>query len=130
MSSFEDPTRRSPADIWAMSREHPSRRHDEMLAERLHFLAAMPDTRRRALRRLMIRLQATWFRSSARQRLRGLSPGSPPGRVAAENDETGIPTRWRGQWTATNKSWTWTPETESSRVRADWDASHLPLAKR
>lgn len=107
MSGLEDPSRRWPADIWAMSGEHSSRRHNGMLPEHLQYLAAMPDTRRRALRGLMNRLQAMWSRSSARHRLPGLSPGT-------ENDEAGISTRWRGQWTATNKSWTWTPTTESS----------------
>ena len=69
MSGLDDPTRRAPMDIWAMSGQHPSRRHDEMLAERLRFLAAMPDTRPHRVRGLVIRLQTMWSRPTARERL-------------------------------------------------------------
>ena len=69
MSGLEDPTRRSPMDIWAMSGQHPSRRHDEMLAERLRFVAAMPDMRPHRVRRLVTHLQAMWSRPTLRDRV-------------------------------------------------------------
>ena len=68
MSGRQEPTR-SPVDLWAMLGEHPSQRHNEMLAERLHLLHVMPDRRRHRIRRLMI---AVWFRPSVRDRLPAL----------------------------------------------------------
>ena len=38
MSGHQEPTRRVPVDLWAMLGEHPSQRHNEMLAERLRLL--------------------------------------------------------------------------------------------
>ena len=62
MSRRQQSTRSCPADVWAMLGEHPSQRTNEMLAERLHLLAPMPQARRRPIRTLVIRLQGVWSR--------------------------------------------------------------------
>jgi hypothetical protein len=75
MSVRQEPTRTSPLESWAMLGEHPSQRVNELLAERLDFLAGIPHRRRRPIRRLVIRLQTAWSRPSVRHPLRDPLPG-------------------------------------------------------
>ena len=73
MSGHHEPTRMSPTELWAMLGEHPNQRANEMLAERLHLLAGVPDMRSHRMRRLMARLQTMWSRPYVPGRLLELS---------------------------------------------------------
>ena len=74
---------RSPAELWTVLGEHPTQRHNDMLAERLHHLAELPDRRPHRVRRLMLHLETLWFRPPARVRRREASRGAPVGGLAA-----------------------------------------------
>ena len=67
---------RSPADLWSVLGEHPTQRHNDMLAERLHHLAGLPDRRPHRVRGLIIRLQTIWFRRVADKPLPRVQQGS------------------------------------------------------
>lgn len=75
MSRSPEPVR-SPIDLWAVLGEHPTQRHHDLLAERLHHLAGIPDRRPHRIRRLLLTL---WFRPPPRKplpQIQGRSPGS------------------------------------------------------
>ncbi len=83
MSRPQEPLR-SPADLWTVLGEHPTQRHHDMLAERLHHLAGMPDRRPHRIRGLIIRLQTIWFRPVVRKPLPGVQRGSLGGGLRPE----------------------------------------------
>jgi hypothetical protein len=81
MSRPQEPMR-SPADLWTLLGEHPTQRHNDMLAERLHHLAGIPDRRPHHIRRLVLHLESLLFRPPARVRRREATRVAPAGRPA------------------------------------------------
>lgn len=88
MSRSQEPLR-SPADLWTLLGEHPGQRHHDMLAERLHHLAGIPDRRPHRTRRLVLQLETLLFRPPARVRRREATRVAPVVRLQSEHDATG-----------------------------------------
>lgn len=88
MSRPQEPLR-SPAELWAVLGEHPTQRHNDVLAERLHHLAGIPDRRPHRIRRLMLHLETLWFRPPARVRRREASRVARASRLRAEHEASG-----------------------------------------
>src|SRR5262245_49405107 len=85
-------SQRSPTQLWAVLGEHPTQRHNDFLAERLHVLAGLPDRRPHRLRRLVLHLEAIWFRPPARVRRReAATRAARARRLQAEHGAPGEP---------------------------------------
>ena len=82
---------RSPTELWTVLGEHPTQRHNDMLAERLHHLAGLPDRRPHRIRRLVLHLETLLFRPPARVRRHEESGVALNARLQPETNATGRP---------------------------------------